>query len=435
MDDVSSLSVLLTITDTSSLLGGYWEGIHPDSPLVQKYKCRPHRCSRHWWPGVANDPWSVDHFPGGSVDVWFPPPETADNFWRDYFTELKARGITFLKVDNQALASALDGPDNLAAGMSIWRSLGSAANEVFGPSRIIHCMAQSENTFGGEQGLGIATGGERFVCRSSDDFGMIGNADAHQLHLFANILNATLLSELCHIPDADMFMTTKLAPIPHALLRALFPGPLLLTDKPGHHDTHLLWRLIASDKTGIARVVRTARPVRPLARRLLDVSVRDHTNGTGLWGSVGTELGTILAVWNVRGNEQKELHVVDKIETEDILDAVGDPRAKDYVIVRLNLQHGGVTAGAVIHLNEAEPIAHVTLPYLNAAMFWLVPLSHLPFGSVAVLGLVDKFAGLMAATNVVYSDSESWSRGNADHQRPSPLTFGTAASLVLPSPI
>ncbi|KAL1405937.1 hypothetical protein Q8F55_007619 [Vanrija albida] len=405
LSKVSSVGVV-EVGVWMTLLGGYWEGIHPKSPLVHKYKCGPHRCSRTWWPGVPNHPWSVDHFPGGSVDFWFPPPETAEFFWRDYFTELKAQGISFLKVDNQALASALDGPDNVAAGLSIWRALVSAANDVFGPGRIIHCMAQSETTFGGEQGLGIATGGKRFVCRASDDFGMVGNPDAHQLHLFANVLNATLLGQLCQIPDADMFMTAQLAPIPHALLRALFPGPLLLTDKPGHHDTHLLSRLIAKDKTGVARVVQTASPVRPLAHRLLDTTVRDHHDGTGLWGSVDTSHGTILAVWNVRGNDHKHHHVVDRLEARDALDAVcGERRGDNYALVRLNLEHGGVSAGAQVQLNEQEALAHVKLPYLGAAMFWLVPMRSELFGIVAVVGLVDKFAGLTAVESVMSSDS------------------------------
>ena len=96
---------------------------------------------------------------------YLPPPSEAYRFWKDWFEYLYAQGVTFLKVDNQGSASVLDGADGAECMLALWRTMTKAADEVFGHGRVIHCMSHHEQMWGGVQGLGVETGGERFVWR------------------------------------------------------------------------------------------------------------------------------------------------------------------------------------------------------------------------------------------------------------------------------
>ena len=80
-------------------LQGYWCGIHPASPLIEKYDCQAH-------PTAASDQ------PRGGVKVplekgdweqWLPSLEKASKFWEDWFTVMKSWGIGFLKVSVSCL--------------------------------------------------------------------------------------------------------------------------------------------------------------------------------------------------------------------------------------------------------------------------------------------------------------------------------------------
>jgi hypothetical protein len=76
-------------------LQGYWNSIDKNSPLVQKYDCRPYKtANRNQVRGGANDPLQT----GDRADQWLPSPEKAAQFWLDWFTEMKSWGIDFVKV-------------------------------------------------------------------------------------------------------------------------------------------------------------------------------------------------------------------------------------------------------------------------------------------------------------------------------------------------
>jgi hypothetical protein len=75
-------------------LQGYWYGIDPSSPLIQKYDCRAYRAMR---PGQPRGGVNVPLDPGDE-EQWHPSPEKAAQFWLDWFTEMKGWGIDFVKV-------------------------------------------------------------------------------------------------------------------------------------------------------------------------------------------------------------------------------------------------------------------------------------------------------------------------------------------------
>ncbi|GMK59744.1 hypothetical protein CspeluHIS016_0803500 [Cutaneotrichosporon spelunceum] len=388
-----------------ALTGGYWDGIHPDSPLVDKYGCKKYPASRQWWRGCPEDPLEPNYMPRGESFYVLPPPERAAEFWGDWFKKLQDAGITFLKVDNQAAVTALDGVDGVHEALHLWETMYTAAERVFGPDRVIHCMSHSEAMWCGPQGLGMTTGGRRFVWRNSDDYGLTGRSPyAHQQHLFTNLMNTMLANAQCTVPDADMFMTAQQHPHTHALLRALFPGPLLLTDKPGEHDPALLWRLIGRDKRGVARVLKASRAAEPLARRVFDTSILDYVNGSGQWAAAIVGRHTILGCWNVRGGYDKPCRVVDELTITDVEDAIGHEVDKHYVVARLGVEEPGVIGASVIKPGDKGPIGHIgSLAMLSAASFWITPCERQAVGFTAVLGLIDHFAGPAALDSLEFT--------------------------------
>lgn len=329
-----------------------------------------------------------------------PPPETSLAFWKRYFLSLSEVGITFVKVDNQAAVNALVGADGAIEARELWRGMYNAANEVFGPNRVIHCMAHSESTWAGEQGLGLASHGDRFVWRNSDDFGFDGKR-ANQDHIFWNIFNALTSNSLCVIPDADMFMTASNNPPYHALLRALFPGPLMLSDPPGQHDPILLWRLIAPDRTGIIRVLKASTAPEPLPRRMLDTSICDDADGTALWAAVRTPHATLVGVWNVRG---EGYNVRDRITVDDVEDALGHV-LDQHAVVRINVDDIGLHSASMLRPEQHGELGRIDLPPNGATAFWIAPMFSIGAGPIAVLGLVDAYAGPVAIGNVEHTIS------------------------------
>lgn len=141
---LENLQLTLYRLDTS--LGGFWCAIDKDSPLVSKYSCKPYPISRSYLPGIPNRPSTISYLPptstSSSPHVWYlPPPTQAYRFWSDWFSSLRSQGITWVKVDNQASLTILSGREGVECMEAMWEGMVMAAEEVFGPGRVLHCMA------------------------------------------------------------------------------------------------------------------------------------------------------------------------------------------------------------------------------------------------------------------------------------------------------
>ena len=77
-------------------LEGYWFGIDPKGELMEKYDCKEHDTIKPGQPrgGVKKELELLEPM----QKQWLPSPERADQFWLDWFTELKSWGIDFVKV-------------------------------------------------------------------------------------------------------------------------------------------------------------------------------------------------------------------------------------------------------------------------------------------------------------------------------------------------
>ncbi|CZR67868.1 uncharacterized protein PAC_17767 [Phialocephala subalpina] len=394
-------------------LHGYWNSIAPTSPLAKKYEMRKFKLNRDNIQGID---WPNNDFDGqqsGSISnpenrTWcLPPPHLAYAFWKDYFTSCCDAGISFVKVDDQAYGSLLDGVSGGEEFIALWDSMTRAANEVFGDNKVIHCMAHYERTFNGDIGMGVATQGRKIVIRNSDDFGL-SRPDIHRNHIHYNIYNAMLTSQLCLIPDPDMFMTSGKWPEYHAVLRAFFEGPILLADKPGQLDLQVLHKLVGRSTTNSYEVVKAPHTIRPLSRSVwegcLDEGVGPAIKGVSYFPNAGS---ASLVLWNARKDALD--NAVDIIFESDLIDALEGIEKPVHGDSNLDVAVWLSIAGAAksvrlrdfgqdvsYEASSSPPVISTLIGPQGMETLTIVPYKHLGDAMVACLGLIDKYAGLAA---------------------------------------
>ncbi|WWC58162.1 uncharacterized protein I303_100698 [Kwoniella dejecticola CBS 10117] len=130
-------------------LQGYWEGIHPDSPLVQKYECREYKKKKSKG-GLENEG------PNEGEEervILLPTPEKAGAFWEDHIKELKNAGIDFIKCDNQAESNYAYDPEGFHIQQALWSAMLDAVERHLGTDNVIMCMSHNERMLNGPGGL------------------------------------------------------------------------------------------------------------------------------------------------------------------------------------------------------------------------------------------------------------------------------------------
>jgi len=115
---------------------------------VPKYACKAYPISRTGLPGIPNEPGTISYIdPSDSHPVWYlPPPDRAHDFWSDWFVYLKSQGVSWIKVDNQASMSVLAGVEGAECATAMWKGMCEAADETFGPGRVLHCMRSASDS-------------------------------------------------------------------------------------------------------------------------------------------------------------------------------------------------------------------------------------------------------------------------------------------------
>ncbi|PMD33381.1 glycoside hydrolase family 36 protein [Hyaloscypha variabilis F] len=417
LSDVVSLikKTLPTVEDVGvwMTLHGYWNSIAPTSPLAKKYEMQEFKLNRDNIQGID---WPKNDFDGqqsGSISNpekrtwWLPPPHLAYAFWKDYFTSCFDAGISFVKVDDQAYGSLLDGVSGGEEFVAMWNGMTRAANEVFGDNKVIHCMAHYERTFNGDIGMGVATQGRKIVIRNSDDFGL-NRPLIHRNHIHFNIYNAMLISQLCLIPDPDMFMTSAQWPEYHAVLRAFFEGPVLLADKPGQLDLKILNKLVGRSTTNSYEVVKAPHTIRPLPRsvweKCLDEGVGPAIKGVSYFPNARS---ASLILWNARkGAFDNAADIIFETDLINALEGIEKPVNGDGILdVAVWLSNAG--AAKSVRLKDiGQDISYETtssLPVISTLIspqgtetLTIAPYEDLGDTMVACLGLIDKYAGLAA---------------------------------------
>ncbi|KAK9366878.1 glycoside hydrolase superfamily [Lipomyces kononenkoae] len=386
-------------------LHGYWNSIASKSPLVAKYKMRPYKLSRDCVPGLIYDGFQMQTCtqPDEKDYIWWlPPKELAYQFWKDYFSVCAAAGITFAKIDDQAYCSFLAGVEGAEEAFALWDGMNKAADEVFGEGRLIHCMAHYERMFNGDIGMGLATNGRRVVFRNTNDFGL-PRPNVHRDHIHYNLMNCMIISRMCLIPDADMFMSAAQWPEYHAVLRAFFEGPLLLSDRAGEHDLEVIHKLLGRTRSGVYEVIRAPNIIRPITSRIWEPTLNEGIGPSikAVSSFPGLNSASII-LWSSRDSAAHAS--TDILFTSDVIDALGSqtllPDTK-YLLWFSNHE-------SALYFNpqlssSRTPIAEITLPPETHEVISIVP-SYALGGAegieVACLGLIDKYASLATISEI-----------------------------------
>jgi hypothetical protein len=270
-------------------------------------------------------------------------------------------------------------------------------------------------------------------ARNSDDFNLkYDNAHPDFIHL--NTYMSILTSHLSLVPDFDMFATSPDHwPVYHAFLRALSPGPTLVSDTPDvTTDMSILNKLTAktaksvvgSDRLGgedsLPKVVKTDRPAVALPGRWFWDNLQGDGDGPAIIASVNIPKsgGAIIGAWNCR-NASTQCWAKDRISLQDLEEALEvDQLEHDYVLYSMRLSDRGrekyriVKPGDKVHFE-------VNLARAECEGYVVARIWELAGGrKIAILGLLDKFAplvGIEVSVNeqgeLLLSDSNTLSGG------------------------
>ena len=399
-------------------IGGYWDSISPGSPLESKYNMKRYPIDRSNIGGQGEENNTLQKQQSSTVDCpedsfyLLPPPEHAADFWRAYLGACKEAGVDFVKVDNQASGSFLAGVEGGQEFIALWDAMFEVANEVFGNNRVIHCMAQYERTFNGDIGMGITTDSKRIMARNSDDFG-VPRRNVHRDHIHYNLYNGMLFSQLALIPDTDMFTTKTQWPIYHAVLRAYFSHtPVLLADAPGQWDISVVKQMVAQDTRGGWHLVRALETARPLARNLWEQTLDAGCGPSIRAGSSFGQRGAAIALWNAR--EDALCDALDVLFGADVVDALGEAfehpaggggryalwmslAGKAHVVTLLPDEDSRRLPKMPSYATVfSDPLVAVRVAPESVQLVLAVPFWNIGGQEIAVVGLVDKYAGLAA---------------------------------------
>ncbi len=218
-------------------INGYWNGIHPASPLAQKMRDALYKTN------------------SGKL-VPSPEAERGLRFWDAWHGRLAQQGVDFVKVDHQGCLALLY-RNELAIGRAAagtHAALETSVARHFG-NRMINCM--------GMPGENLWHRPISPLARNSDDF-YPKREDGFIQHTLQNAYNAYYHGAMMWL-DFDMWWTRHPDATRHALLRAVSGGPIYVSDPIGATDPAVLWPLILSN----GRILRCEQPGLPTEDCLL----------------------------------------------------------------------------------------------------------------------------------------------------------------------
>ncbi|KAL7418491.1 hypothetical protein Q5752_006949 [Cryptotrichosporon argae] len=385
-------------------LNGYWMGIDPQGELAERYACKEYAVGERGLRGLGGRG-------PGAESMWLPAADKAGEFWRDWFRQMKEWGISFVKVDNQAIYDGPVGPGAARAHQAMWSGMLDAAEAVFGTTdSIIMCMSHNERMLNGPGGLDFDRPGGDLVFRNSDDFNLQFET-AHQSFVHWNLHQSILTSHLSFTPDYDMFMSSSLATLPayHALLRALAPGPLLLSDTPQNGiDQSLIARLVGTTHDGQQRAVKAREAAQVLRNRWFWDNIQGGEDGPALIGStpVPEAHGALIGAWNTRDGTG---HAVDGIKIVDLEDALGvDKLEHDYFVVSVGAHTAGFDRPTLVERGVAggASIIDIDLKPGTCEGYVLARAWNVGGRRIGVLGLKGMLAPLCGIESVQLVDGE-----------------------------
>jgi hypothetical protein len=232
--------------------------------------------------------------------------------------------------------------------------------------------------------------------RNSDDFNL-EYEERHTDYAQFNIYGSILTSQLSLIPDFDMFATApeEKWPTYHAFLRALSPGPTLVSDTPDvTTNQSIIDRLTSRVKGGAVRVVKTDSPATALPGRWFWDNLQGPADGPAMlaYVKVPAAHGSIIGVWNCR-SATTQSWAKDKLSLQDVEESLEvDNLDGEYVLWSIGLAGRSDKYQLIGPGNKVDfkiQLARAECEGIVVAKVWKVGGRKL-----AVLGMLDKYAPL-----------------------------------------
>ncbi len=352
---------------------GYWSGVDPQSRIAQDHKLLAGANGYAQWPNRK---------------LYLPDPRDAagESFYADWYKFLKAAGIDFLKVDNQASTTEFtrDVVSVFDAAAGEQQNLQAAAREYF-PARdasspesganLINCMAQSlEHAFNWRYSN---------VTRNSDDY-IPGDIADIKNHTFHNAYNSYWTSNFAY-PDWDEFEASPSDAEYQAIGRAMSGGPIYFTGGPETVRPNVLRPLVLSD----GRLLMLDAPSMPTRDSLLtDTSL--FPQPLKIFGAItrpGLKAG-MVAAFNVAKSARSEDGHLNAADVSGVWNGA-DAAAHGIAVYDRS-------TGKAAVLDAAHPLLGINLGEFGWDLFTLVPVKD----GTAVLGLLDKYLGPAAVVSV-----------------------------------
>lgn len=256
------------------------------------------------------------------------------------------------------------------------------------------------------------------VARASDDF-FPEKPDSHTIHLYNVAYNSLFIGEIC-LPDWDMFHSKHESAALHAAARAVGGCPVYVSDKPGHHDTNLLKKLVLPDGS----VLRAQLPGRPTRDSLFVDVARDGTSPLKVWNQ--NHHGGVVAAFNIQGvawnfdiHDNEVIHqtvpaVSAQVKAHDIesLRSIQGPfcafshQSKSLTL----LENGDASVDATLEGKEWEIFTIVPLQTSDTVRWAPIGLGDMLNGGGAVLQ-ASSLERTVTATGVRTTTAEVVSRG------------------------
>jgi len=195
-------------------LTGYWLGVDPSAPGMQKFKPVIQYASTHfdYTPGILLVEPTMAWNPSSFEGVGIIPPSTIGEFFGELHSSLRDAGVDGVKCDAQAAVTQFG--VGFGGGPKLTRTYVHAMEQsakLYLNGNCINCMCHpTENIYSYK---------DTAVARASDDFYPREPA-SHTVHVVNVAYNSLFLGEVVH-PDWDMFQSQHVAASLHAAARAV----------------------------------------------------------------------------------------------------------------------------------------------------------------------------------------------------------------------
>ncbi|MCT4602627.1 MAG: hypothetical protein N4A59_06975 [Marinifilum sp.] len=355
-------------------MSGYWSGVDKTQfDEEMKANLVPFRDKAD----VHDEAWS-------DVEYYAPNPNgsNANRFYDSWYKYLSNNGLSFVKVDQQAIIKRLAhgmqnwqamGYWNVATGME--RALQQNVQKYF-EGRIVNCQDMAVEALYNMSGSAIVRNSDDFFPERTAFYSLEVEKGNAATHTIMNLFNAVWTSQIAW-PDYDMFQSHHVSAYYHAALRAISGGPVYITDTPGMQNEDVIKTLI--DSRG--KLYRADKSGLPTKDCLFTINKNKPLKAYSRIGEAG-----VLAIFNADDS--------DFVEGNWKVNDVDGLKGNDFVAYEYKSK--------TLKIVSAEDRVPINLDRLDFQYWNVIPLDK----KAVVIGLLNKLNARAAVESEVIKDGK-----------------------------